>query len=72
MYKHNYIDGLGKVSANSEPLSNFKLKDLVEATDAKSKEKMNLKEYYSPNTYKVNKKLPKDEGWSTFDDGLLF
>ena len=72
MYKHNYVDGLGKVSTNSEPLSNFKLKDLVEMIDPISKVKMNLPEYYSPNTYKMNKKEPKDEGWSTFDDGLLF
>lgn len=59
----NYDNGLDSniVKVKSEPLDSFALKDLV-ADPA-------LKQHYSGNTIQVNK---KKDGFSTFDDGLLF
>ena len=47
------------VKVDSQPLKDFALKDLM--TD--------MKQHYSGNTIHVNK---KKDGFSTFDDGLLF
>lgn len=63
----NYANGLDKtvVKEDAVTLNDFQLKSLLDQTN----KRYNLKTYFKGNSLQVNK---KDDGFGTFDDGLLF